>query len=161
MDEAEEDILAYAILPAEQWQKVWSNSPLERLNKKVKRRTNVVEIFPTETAVIPLVGACSLSSKMNGRLEALLQRRIFSEAGAHGGDDSRAARVGNRVGAENRRTARAYLHTGQDRYSHNDGIQNGGIFACVCLCARFCCYKRREHKGASACGLTPRIIALI
>ena len=42
MEEAEEDVLSYASFPAEHWQKIWSNNPLERLNKEVKRRTNVV-----------------------------------------------------------------------------------------------------------------------
>jgi putative transposase len=57
MDEADEDVLCYAALPTEHWQKIWSNNHLKRLNKEIKRRTNVVGIFPNEGSVIRLVGS--------------------------------------------------------------------------------------------------------
>jgi putative transposase len=57
MDEAEEDMLSYTSFPAEYWQKIWSNNPLERLNKEVKSWTEVVGIFPNEEAGIRLVEA--------------------------------------------------------------------------------------------------------
>jgi len=57
MDEAEADVLAYATFPVEHWRQIWSNNPLERLNKEIKRRTNVVGIFPNPGAIVRLVGS--------------------------------------------------------------------------------------------------------
>lgn len=56
MDNAEADVLAYLAFPAEHWCQIWSNSQLERLNREVKRRTDVVAIFRNEAAIVRLVG---------------------------------------------------------------------------------------------------------
>ncbi len=60
MDQAEEDVLAYMTFPKEHRVKLHSTNPLERVNGEIKRRTNVVGIFPNEAAITRLIGAILL-----------------------------------------------------------------------------------------------------
>jgi transposase-like protein len=60
MDGAREDVLAYTAFPKEHWPQISSTNPLERLNGEIKRRSNVVGIFPNDKAVVRLVGALML-----------------------------------------------------------------------------------------------------
>lgn len=55
--EAAQDITAFADFPVPHWKKIWSTNPLERLNKEIKRRTDVVGVFPNPAALLRLAGS--------------------------------------------------------------------------------------------------------
>ena len=62
MDASREDVLAYMDFPREHWPQIASTNPLERVNREIKRRADVVGIFPNDDAIVRLVGALMLET---------------------------------------------------------------------------------------------------
>jgi len=77
MEAPRDDMLAFLHFPQWHWRKIWSTNPLERLNKEIKRRTNVVGIFLNDAAITRLVGSQLLEQQEEWQLE---RRRFFFEA---------------------------------------------------------------------------------
>jgi putative transposase len=89
MDEAEPDVLAFKSFPKAHWAQIASTNPLERVNAEIKRRTNVVGIFPNDPAITRLVGALLLEQND----EWQLQRRYLQLEGLQTISDNQPIRL--------------------------------------------------------------------
>jgi transposase-like protein len=80
LTDARDDLLAFATFPDKHWRQIWSTNPLERVNKEIKRRTDVVGVFPNPAALLRLAGAVLV--EQHDEWDAG-ERRYFSEASMH------------------------------------------------------------------------------
>ena len=89
MDDAEHDVLAYMAFPKAHWLQIHCTNPLERLNAEIKRRTDVVGIFPNDAAITRLVGAMLLEQND----EWSLNRRYMQLEGLQSLSDTAPTRL--------------------------------------------------------------------
>jgi putative transposase len=74
--DAEDDLLAFTSFPVAHWKKIWSTNPLERLNKGIKRRADVVGVFPNPAALLRPAGAVPVEAHGEWQVS---DRRYLSE----------------------------------------------------------------------------------
>ena len=114
MDDAEDDVLAHLAFPKEHWPQLHSTNPLERLNGEIKRRTDVVAIFPNEGAIVRLVGAMLL--EQNDEWAASRARYMSLEKLAAISDDPQARP--RRIAAAPEGRPEPASSSGHDRHSY-------------------------------------------
>jgi transposase-like protein len=85
--DAREDLLAYTAFPTAHWRKIWSTNPLERVNKEIKRRSDVIGVFPNEAAVLRLAGAVLIEVHDEWAADPRRYLPVGSMAGLDGSGD--------------------------------------------------------------------------